>query len=385
MKKTSQKLRVGFLFDDTLDSSAGVPQYVKTLGAWLSKQGHEVAYLVGETKIKTWDGAPVYSLARNQKVVFNGNHLSIPLPANNRKIKQVLTEHQFDILHVQMPHSPFMSQKVINRAPPSTAIVGTFHVYPAGFLARFGSRLLRLLYGRGLKRIEQVLGVSPAAADFAKKSFGLNIRISSNLIDLAQIRTQAAGQQPEPGHIVFLGRLVKRKGVMELLQAFSILRQNLPNARLTIAGQGPLLKKLKGVVGSVGLENSVKFAESVNDEQKSKLFASAQIACFPSLYGESFGIVLIEAMAAGSQVVLGGRNPGYESVLGEQPALMVEPQETEAFASHLARLLRDQPLRRELNNWQLNKVKNYDVNRVGSEVETLYRQLIAKKQLKRHN
>src|SRR4051812_32795340 len=128
-------MKIGFVFDDTLDSYDGVAQYVKTLGTWLSSQGHEVRYLVGQTKMIQWSGGKVYSLSKNQKVIFNGNRLSIPIAASSRKIKKVLAEENFDILHVQVPYSPFMAQKVIKSAGENTAIIGTFHVAPLGFLS----------------------------------------------------------------------------------------------------------------------------------------------------------------------------------------------------------------------------------------------------------
>src|SRR3990167_10900403 len=150
--KPGQSLSVGFLYDDSLDRPDGVSQYVKTLGAWLSGQGHQVVYLVGETKLKQWAGGPVFSLSRNLSVNFNGNQVNTPLLASPKGINQVLAEHQLDVLHVQMPYSPLLAGRVINRADPQTAIVGTFHIYPAGLMARVGSRLLKLVCSGSLAR-----------------------------------------------------------------------------------------------------------------------------------------------------------------------------------------------------------------------------------------
>src|SRR5579862_4445122 len=94
-----QSLNVGLVFDDSLDSPDGVAQHVKTLGAWLSARGHTVSYLVGETKMSDWAGGKVYSLAKNQKVSFNGNKLSIPLPVKTQTLAKIIKELNFDILH----------------------------------------------------------------------------------------------------------------------------------------------------------------------------------------------------------------------------------------------------------------------------------------------
>jgi len=386
MAKRNEKLRVGFLFDDTLDSNDGVAQYVKTLGAWLSSQGHEVSYLVGQTKMTNWAGGRVISLARNLPVAFNANRLSIPLPASGRRINKLLSKQKFDVLHVQVPHSPFMSQKVINRAGQKTAIVGTFHILPSGRLASWGSRVLRIAYLLGLRRFDLMLSVSLPAAAFAKKFFGVDSQVLPNVVNHA--RYEAVGssaKQKSRNGILFLGRLVPRKGCVQLLEAFSLLHKHHPNVRLTIAGDGPERKKLEKVIAQQGLTDAVNFLGYVEEQQKPQLLRGAKLVCFPSLYGESFGIVLIEAMAAGAGVVLGGNNPGYRSVLAQQPELLVNPNDTTAFARRLELLLNDEFLRRRLGSWQAKHVKQYDVNKVGPQIVEVYRQAIANRRQKRHN
>src|SRR3989344_4943115 len=166
MVKASGKLSVGFCYDDSLDKTDGVAQYVKNLGQWLSGQGHHVFYMVGETYLKRWSGGSVYSLSKNQRVFFNGNFVSTPLPASRRRIKQVLQKERPDILHVQVPYSPFMAGRIISAAHPETAVVGSFHILPANVLARLGSKLLRLFYLHTLKRFSRIVSVSQPAADF---------------------------------------------------------------------------------------------------------------------------------------------------------------------------------------------------------------------------
>ena len=378
MADGQKNLNVGFLFDDTLDSNDGVAQYVKTLGAWLSGQGHEVSYLVGQTRLSNWSGSKVYSLAHNIPVFFNGNNLSIPLPANRATIKSLLASRDFDILHVMMPHSPMMSQIVINQALPQTTVVGTFHIYPAGQLTIIGAKTLRFLYGRGLSRITQVVSVSPAAARFARQAFGLDTRVVPNMVDLKRFKTTTNKLAVNSSDIVFLGRLVPRKGVRELLEAFIALRACVPEARLIIAGDGPERPSLEKIVRKNNLGDSVKFLGYVKEAHKPKLLASARIACFPSLGGESFGIVLIEAMAAGAGVVLGGDNPGYQSVLGGQPELLVDARDAERLAQRLEMFLNDKDATSRMHSWQQKQVRQYDVEVVGRQILDVYRQAIAK-------
>jgi phosphatidylinositol alpha-mannosyltransferase len=379
-------LKIGFVFDDTLDSYDGVAQNVKTFGKWLSAQGHEVRYLVGETKMLEWAGGRVYSLSKNQKVSFNGNIARIPYPASKRKIKKVLSRENFDVLHVQMPHSPFMAQKVVNAAGKNTAIVGTFHVAPSGVLSSLGGRVLRLMYGKGLSRFDEFLSVSSAAADYAKSSFSVkNSRILPNVIELDAFLKPRKRVRADKNSILFLGRLVKRKGACELIEAFKILAEHSPKTALIIAGDGPEFSSLQSLVKKYNLEKKVTFLGFVEEQDKADLLASSDIACFPSLYGESFGVSLLEGMASGSGVVIAGDNSGYRTILGEHPQLLVDPKNSLALAGKLSEYLVNKKLRNEMRGWQRQEVKKYDVNIVGRKLEKIYYEAIAKHRDKGHN
>jgi phosphatidylinositol alpha-mannosyltransferase len=373
------------VFDDSLDSADGVAQHVKTLGAWLSRRGHKVSYLVGETKLKEWQGGQVFSLAKNRRVNFNGNRLSIPLPANSNNIRKVIDAQDFDILHVMMPHSPLMAQRVVNRADPQTAVIGTFHIYPSGALVNIGSRFLRRMYGNGLRRFSMFISVSSAAAEFAKRAYGIKSEVLPNPVDLSAYRTPSAVKRDNNSAIVFLGRLVKRKGCRQLLEAFAVLHKSNPAASLVIAGDGPQRRQLEELSRRLGVADSVKFLGFIAEEDKPSLLASADIACFPSLFGESFGIVLVEAMAAGSGVVVGGDNPGYRTILGAQPQLLVDPLDKQAFAGRLRSLLRDKALRSKLHSWQDKEVKKYDIETVGPQLVRIYFSAIARSKKTGHN
>jgi phosphatidyl-myo-inositol alpha-mannosyltransferase len=366
----NQKLNVGLVFDDSLDKNDGVAQYVKTLGSWLSGQEHDVSYLVGETKISSYSGGRVYSLAKNVPVKFNGNSLSMPLPASSSSIRGLLDSAKFDVLHIMMPYSPFMGQKIIKLAKPGTKIVATFHIFPAGRLAAIGGRLLRLVNGRSIGRIDQIASVSPAAQSYAKAAFGVGSRVIPNPVNTR--RFGAAGTHYKKNHIVFLGRLVKRKGCRQLIEAFSLVLKDHPDARLSIAGDGPLRQKLQNRAKKLGIMPSVDFLGYISETAKPPLLASAHVACFPSLYGESFGIVLIEAMAAGAGVVIGGNNPGYASVLGPKPFLLVDPESAEALAAKISDILADDPLASSLHEWQDKEVRKYDIDVVGRQIIELY-------------
>lgn len=379
----SGKLSVGLVFDDSLDSSDGVAQYVKTLGAWLSGQGHDVTYIVGQSTAKSWSGAKVISASVNLRIRWGGNRLSMPVWPNRRLIKRLIAEKNFDLLHIQVPYSPLMSQYLINRAPVKTAVIGSFHVYPANPRAVRGSKLLKAVYRRSLKRFDKMLAVSPAAAEFAQDGFGLKTDISPNVIDLGRFKNST--KKGDGRRIVFLGRLVERKGCLELLKAFSRLAERMSDVELVIGGDGPLRSRLESFVSEHGLDERVSFLGYIDEASKPGLLGGADIACFPSLYGESFGIVLIEAMAAGAGIVLGGDNPGYRTVLDGQPLALIDPKDTAAFAERLELLLLNKSDAAKLHAWQRQTVKQYDINLVGPRLVQIYRQRIAERSKKGNN
>jgi phosphatidylinositol alpha-mannosyltransferase len=378
--RNGPSLNVGLVFDDSLDSNDGVAQYVKNLGSWLSQRGHKVSYLVGETKLEVWAGGKVYSLARNLKVHFNGNKLSMPVWSSAKLVGATLRANEYDVLHVMVPYSPLMAKKVIKKADSKTMIIGTFHILPSGFLSRFGSKLLWLWLRRSLTRFDKQLSASSAAASFARSSYKISSTISPNMVDLKKFRSikTESRRTIDPQKIVFLGRLVKRKGVAEL-------KKKKIDAELIIAGDGPDRSKLSELVQNLGLSRDVKFLGYIDERDKPALLASADVACFPSLYGECFGIVLIEAMAAGSGAVLGGDNPGYRSVLGDQPLMLIDPNNTGVFTQRLERLLTDKALISKLYKWQNDNVEQYDINVVGRQVEQIYYEAIAQRVKKVNN
>lgn len=133
-------LTIGLVIDDSLDRPDGVQQHVLTLGRWLTGKGHTVHYLTSTTQ--RTDIPRIHSLAKNLPITFNGNRLGIPLPADRSAIRQLFTDVHFDVLHINMPYSPLLAGAIINAAPATTRIVGTFHIMPWSTLTKVGTHAL---------------------------------------------------------------------------------------------------------------------------------------------------------------------------------------------------------------------------------------------------
>jgi phosphatidylinositol alpha-mannosyltransferase len=380
MRKKTDKLTIGFVLDDSLDKSDGVQQYVLGLGNWFTSKGHEVHYLVGSTKRA--DLANVHSLSKNVNVRFNGNRMSIPLPSSRTDIFSVLAARPYDVLHVQMPYSPFLAQRIIELSNDTTAVVGTFHILSESRLASVATRLLGFWLAPSLKRFDALLSVSKPAQKFAEKTFKIRSQILPNVLDYDLFHDAKAIKLSKTDvNILFLGRLVPRKGCAMLLGAVERIAQDsdLPSFHVTICGKGPLEHNLRSYVQQHGLQKIVTFTGYVSELAKPSYYSGADISVFPSTGGESFGIVLLEAMASGHSAILAGDNAGYASVMASKPELLFNPKDITGFASLLRKYICDADLRATIKNWGEEYAKEFDINTVGSKLLEIYSQALRKR------
>ncbi|GIG54919.1 phosphatidyl-myo-inositol mannosyltransferase [Demequina activiva] len=380
------------VLDDSIDRPDGVQQYVLTLGAFLEREGHEVHYVCSEA---SRTDVTVHSLARNVGVTFNGNGLRVPLPTSRSMLRDFLERERYDVIHVQIPHSPLFASRVVDEARRVQArtvrIVGTFHILPDGAVSEYGTRMLGRWQRRNLAKFDAFCAVSAPAAQFAARAFGITATVIPCAIDTTLFQNLApfsssralddengakfSERRGEGGRlrIVFLGRLVERKGALELIAALGALPSSVRDRlEVRIGGKGPLAGAVEAAAAAHGLETMVTLDGFVAEEDKPAYYAAADIAVFPATGGESFGIVLIEAMASGAGVVLGGANPGYLSVLGDRAEVSVDARDTAAFAGALRRLIEDDALRAELHAEQAERVKRFDVAVVGEQILALY-------------
>jgi phosphatidyl-myo-inositol alpha-mannosyltransferase len=134
--------------------------------------------------------------------------------------------------------------------------------------------------------------------------------------------------------------------------------------------------ELKRYVAENGMQDVVEFTGFVSEEDKPRYYASADIAAFPSSGGESFGIVLLEAMASGKAAVLAGNNPGYASVMAPQPSLLFDPQDAAALAEKLKALLLSEQERKTAAAWGSVYTAGFDIHKVGKQLIEIYKQAL---------
>lgn len=368
-------MKIGLVCPYDIYKGGGVQECVRAMQSELSRRGHAVKIITP---------LPRRALSRKSKnIIFIGRSRDIKSPLhttsqisvslNNDMVEEVLNREKFDILHFHEPWVPMVSRQILARSTAKN--VATFHAkLPETVMSRTIERVITPYTKSVIKHLDALTAVSQAAATYVSSLTDSPITIIPNGIDLTKYNTEARSPNPEPS-IVFIGRLEKRKGVKYLLEAFALLSQNHPNAKLTIAGEGPDRIKLEILAESLNLKD-IHFVGYVSDEQKKQLLSDAGVFCSPALYGESFGIVLLEALASGTPIVAGD-NPGYASVMkGRGRLSILDPKDTDEFARRLELFMSDDGLRELWREWALDYVKQFSYPKVVDAYEKLYESLV---------
>jgi phosphatidylinositol alpha-mannosyltransferase len=289
-------------------------------------------------------------------------------------MKAIFRREQFDIVHIHEPLIPAVSLAALQFS--DSVKVGTFHAChntPRGYY--YWHWLLK----RYFKRLDGRIAVSQPARDFVARHFPGDYRIIPNGIDLEHF---AADVPPIEEfcdgkvNILFLGRLEKRKGFNYLLKAYGRIKRAFPDSRLVVVGPGTRLRrKYMKEVSKMRLEDVV-FAGYASYSELPRYYRTADIFCAPATGEESFGIVLLEAMAAGKPIIA-SNICGYASVVNDGvEGLLVPTRDEEALACAISSLLNDQALRRQMGARGRATVEKYRWDHVAQMVVGYYLELL---------
>jgi phosphatidylinositol alpha-mannosyltransferase len=319
----------------------GVNGHVSYLAANFMRRGHDVTVVAPSSK-QTGREPPWVTIVGHSSIGLpaSGSVANVSLSYNlGQRVKRLLAREGFDVVHIHEPFMPLLPFQFV-RYSPATNIV-TFHAAREG-----GSRLYaysKFIIRPWLGNIHGRIAVSFASLRMIGKHFPERYRVIPNGVECAMF----AEAEPLPQYldgkrnILYLGRLEKRKGLPTLLEAYRRLKQRLPDTRLiVVGGDGGLRQGAERFVYQNKIQDVV-FVGYVSEEEKARYFKTADVYCAPNTGGESFGLVLLEAMAAGTPVVA-SRIEGFADVLtDEQEGLLVAVRDSEAMCEALARLLRD--------------------------------------------
>ena len=372
-------MKIGFVSPYDYGHPGGVNSHITHLAAELAKMGHEV-----KTYAPCSKNRPFYM---EQGVVPLGH--VVPIPHNGSiayvtlswwlvpKVRSILSKEKFDIIHVHEPSCPLLPWLFLTFS--KTTNVGTFHYY--------GERSLRYTIGvrtplRLMNRnLQGRTAVSQFAMECAERYLPGKYRVIPNGINPSYFSATSVEPIEEfcdgKLNILFVGRLEKRKGVDHLIRAYDLVKREYPDSRLIIVGAGDKRrKKYEKEIGEKAIEDVV-FTGYVSDEDLIRYYRCADVFCAPATGRESFGIVLLEAMAAGKPVVASDIG-GYSRVVAHGvDGLLVPPKDKDQLAQAILTLLANPSLRGEMGVKGRQKAERYGWEGIAQQTMDYYLEVLA--------
>jgi phosphatidylinositol alpha-mannosyltransferase len=362
-------MRIALACPYAWDAPGGVQVHVRELAERLEGKGHDVVVLA-----PAWDRPAdpyVRVVGRPTRVRYQGTVAPIcPTPRSWRWIGAVLRAFRPEILHAHEPFTP--STALYATLASKVPVVGTFHAYAdRSRLLGSAAPLLRPAW----KKLRVRVAVSRAAAAFVSNRFDGDVRVIPNGCDVeAFARATPATGLPEGRRILWVGRLDPQKGFRIALDAFATLAATEPDLSLVVIGDGQDRAMLDTLPGA--LRERVVSLGAVPHDQLAPFYAAADAFVAPATGQESFGIVLVEAMAAGVPVVASDI-PGYREVVrdGEQ-GILVPAGDIPALTHGLRRVLADRALAQRLGGAGRVHARRYRWETVVREIEGVYREAL---------
>jgi len=360
-------MRIGMVCPYSFDVPGGVQSHVLQLAEVMRARGHDVSVLAPSSPhVKLPDY--VVSGGKAVPIPYNGSVARLRFgPATHRRVKRWLAEGEFDVLHVHEPNAPSLSMLALQAA--EGPIVATFHTST--------TKSLTLAVFQGILRPyhEKIVGriaVSDLARRWQMEALGSDAVEIPNGVDVQALASAPllAGY-PRPGKtVLFLGRFGEpRKGMAVLLAVLPALVRRFPDVEILVVGRGDE-DELREKAGP--LADNLRFLGQVDDAAKASALRSADVYCAPHTGGESFGIVLVEAMAAGTPVVASNLDAFRRVLLDGEAGRLVPVDDPDELAQALIAVLDDESLRDRYVTVARAAVQRYDWSVVADQIVRVY-------------
>jgi len=373
-----KKLKIAMILSYDPSRAGGVQEHLFFLSKTLMSFGHMVDIYGPENSIYSYQ--KYHSIMKSTQIpMIQGNLVSITM-ANKKKsiIFDKINREKYDIIHIHDPHVPFFNFDLMKelKAPK----IATFHVgWDDDSLVNIVSPLIALYKSEFSTYFKGAIFVSnlvkkrwiPICSSIVKKSVIYNGVDSSLFLKKKKIK--------KPNNLLFLGRLVPRKGPDLLLKSFKRVLYKIGDARLTIIGGGDLEKKLFSYIKKNKMEKSVKIVGEIVGRKKADYYQKAAIFCAPYI-DEAFGLTILESLACGTPVV-GFRNQAFDEIFNDYPGkkYLVKSKDEKALSVAIIDLLKNSQKRKEIESWGINKIKDFSWEKVAKETEEFYYRVLNKK------
>ena len=362
-------MKIGLVTPYIYPLPGGVNAHVEELYQNLVVRGHDVRIISSTHGPQKSSEGDIIRLGYGWSVPTNGSVGTLTVSHRyGQLVQEMLDREQFDLLHFHEPFVPFLSLQLLRF---STSVnVATFHAYSGQSLSyEFGKRMLQ----RFARKLHGRIAVSAAARHFIERYFPGDYKVIPNGVNLRDFRSVAPFARWRDGtlNILYIGRFENRKGAMYLLKAYRQLRREGLDCRLLMIGAGPQERELRRYIATRRLVG-VELLGRVSDTDKVRALATADVFVSPATGQESFGIVLLEAMAAGAPIVCSDIH-GYKGVVrrGEQ-ALLVPPKEVAPLAAAIGTVLRDPDLRARMGAAGRERAVQFGWQNITAKVDDYY-------------
>ncbi|MFH1597521.1 MAG: glycosyltransferase family 4 protein [Patescibacteria group bacterium] len=357
----------------------GITEHVYYTYQELTKLGHQVTIITSHFMGRNYD--------RGADVIRIGYDIPVPIPMNGsfpefnlgkdvpKELNKITRQKKFDLIHIHSPLTPllpFIALKTIKGIPK----VGTFHTFGRDTMLY---QVFKYPLKTFTKELDGRIAVSPAAKKYISKNFPGNYVIISNGVDTVRFNPhnpEIADYDDDKFNILFVGRMDPRKGLRHLLLAFPYVKKQIKNARLIIVGGGHLKAYYKSFVTQEH-KNDIIFEGYAPYDDLPKYYRTADIYCSPATGGESFGIVLIEAMASGTPIVASDID-GYRDVLSDgQEGLLTKNKDSKDLAAKIIKLAKNKKLREQMGQNGVKTSQKYGWPKVTKQIEGYYKEVLA--------
>jgi len=368
-------MKIGLVSCHSFSQPGGVKNHILGLQEEFKKRGIKSKIIAPRRSGSENYGKDVILLGTSLPLNFAGTQADLDINFNPLSLDKVLKEEKFDILHFHNFGFPSAVQ-VLERSQALNIL--TFHANLDGSnlfknvpgLVYFFNRIANW-------KVDGIIGVARLNLKLFKSFSGPKI-IIPNGIDLKEFYPSVApnkkfSKKDEKIDILFVGRIEERKGLIYLLQAYQVLEKKYSNLRLIIVGTGPFQEECRNFVKEHNLKE-VHFEGYVKDKDLPGYFTACDIFCSPAIFGESFGIVLLEAMASKKPVV-GFANEGYKELLrGKRGGnFLARPKDYKGLAKKLEFLIKSKDLRKKLGEWGVKESQKYSWPRIADRVLAFYK------------
>jgi len=362
-------MRIALCSDYFYPKIGGITTHIEGLARALEERGHEVVIITKKAKFD--DRQHGLHVIRVNSIFKTSRVLDIP---QTSELEKKIKEFKPDVIHGHHAFSPISLLSISIGKKLGIKTVLTNHsiqfLYDFDYMWKPSSYIL-FPYREYIDDADKIIAVSRAAAKFISHFTSKKIEIIGNGISVDEFSPKV--KTFDGKSVLFVGRFTYRKGVHVLLEAFQKVKREVEDAHLTLVGSGYFSSIADLLVRALSLSKNVSIIGEVKKEKLVEIYQSSHVFVLPSLYGESFGIVLLEAMASKTPVIASDDGGIKELIKNGKTGFIVKKGDAEELSEKIVELLLDRNLSKKISTAAFEEVKKYDWKNIVKKIEAVYK------------